>query len=1146
MRTLLRSLPLALVILVGATATSAQTLSVLSGDGQITAQNFQAEYPMVVVATNAAGQPMPSVTVTWTLTGPGNLVPAGQTVTDSSGQASSRFVGATIYGDTAYTQSTITASAGGSTVTFHATTSGSDMTSGLVFVQVQINSPTLGQVLSGPSGGSASTPVQAYVFGVHQAGAQKVPNVAVRLIPEDPNGPSLACAPGTGVTDQTGIANCQVVFSGPPGSGIYDIQVGGFRTFAGFPFTVTQGSTTTPQSKVISIIGGNNQSGAPGAQLPLPLTARVQNSSGNPLPNVAVVWQAGSSVSLSNVASTSDANGLVTAMATLGSTVGATQVQVRTADGAAQAVFGVTVTKGSTTPPPTGPGQPAAIRITGGNNQTGSPGARLPAPLTAQVLDGAGNPLANVPVVWQTGSTGSLSNLVSTSDANGMVSATATLGLTAGAEQVVVQAGSGGIQTPFGTTPVNVIQAVFNLTVTQGQTTSGRGQPSAIRITGGNNQGGSAGSRLPVALQAQVVDSSGNPIPNVSVTWQPGASVFLSNVASVTDANGFVSATATLGSGVGPTQVQVQAGSPGIPTPFGTTNGTFVVAIFNLAVTQSQAPTQSSGIRITGGNNQVGPPGARLSTPLTAQIVDGNGNPIPNVAVAWQPGAAVTLSNVVSISDGNGVVSAVATLGPAVGPAQVALSANGSQAVFNLTVAQSQPAQIQITGGNNQSGAPGAQLPAPLTARIQDAAGNPLANIQVVWQSVGPQPVALSNTVSTSDTNGVVSTIATLSSSMGSAQVQLRVANAAAPTALFNLQIGLTLNGLAIVTGSNQSATVGSSFPQTVTVQLFAVEGPAAGLPVQFTASGVPVVLAGGGVAMTDSTGLASITVQAGSTAGVAIVTATAGKFSGSVYLVVQAAQPGVKPLTFYNAASNQAGPISPTEVLSVYGAGIGQALTGCVTPNAVLGPLPLALSGLQVQFSSDQYSSFAPLYSVCNFGVGQQYAVVEAPADLPLGDVTVTALAGGSVVGTSMATAAAVSPGIFETLMSDGTQRAVLQRQDGSYVSLENPAQPGEQLNAFVTGLGAPVTLSGVQIGTNQAGIVGDDAPPPGSLTIQVNGELVPLISGAYSQSTIGVYVLTFAVPSDTPSGSDISLIVADSLGNRVIASNPSKIPVQ
>src|SRR5580704_14070094 len=156
MRMMLRSFPLAPGILVVATfaVASAQTLAVLSGDGQVTVQNFQTEFPLVVVATNASGQPAPGVTVNWSLTGPGTLVGSAQTVTDSNGQASDRFVGATIYGDTAFTQSTVTASAGASSVTMHVTTSGTDLTSGEVFVEAQINSPMLGQSISGPSGGA--------------------------------------------------------------------------------------------------------------------------------------------------------------------------------------------------------------------------------------------------------------------------------------------------------------------------------------------------------------------------------------------------------------------------------------------------------------------------------------------------------------------------------------------------------------------------------------------------------------------------------------------------------------------------------------------------------------------------------------------------------------------------------------------------------------------------------------------------------------------------------------------------------------------------------------------------------------------------------------------------------------------------------
>src|SRR5262249_47764597 len=284
--------------------------------------------------------------------------------------------------------------------------------------------------------------------------------------------------------------------------------------------------TPNPQGESINIVSGNNQSGTPGSQLLAPLQARVVNSAGNPMANVAVVWQQGSAVTLTNVVSTSDANGMISATAILGSTIGPAQVQVHTADGAAQAVFSMTITQ---TPVATGHGLPSAIRVVSGNNQSGAPGAKLPTPLTAQLVDSTGAPLPNIPVTWQAGSTGSLSNVVSVSDGNGMVSATVTLGLAPGVEQVQVQTGgaSGGFQTPFGPTAGALITATFTLNVTQSSTisTPSQGRPSSIRITSGNYQSGAPGARLPITLQAQIVDSSGNPIPNIAVTWLPGPSV---------------------------------------------------------------------------------------------------------------------------------------------------------------------------------------------------------------------------------------------------------------------------------------------------------------------------------------------------------------------------------------------------------------------------------------------------------------------------------------------------------------------------------------------------------------------------------------------------------------------------------------------
>src|SRR5690348_8433256 len=80
-------------------AAPGQTLTVVSGDGQAAAQNFQFPSPLAVMARNASGQPAAGVAVNWALNGPGNLVMGTQTVTDSAGRAENRFVGATIFGD---------------------------------------------------------------------------------------------------------------------------------------------------------------------------------------------------------------------------------------------------------------------------------------------------------------------------------------------------------------------------------------------------------------------------------------------------------------------------------------------------------------------------------------------------------------------------------------------------------------------------------------------------------------------------------------------------------------------------------------------------------------------------------------------------------------------------------------------------------------------------------------------------------------------------------------------------------------------------------------------------------------------------------------------------------------------------------------
>src|SRR5207245_1124898 len=66
---------------VAAGVASAQSLSIVSGEGQVAAQNFQLPGPLVVVAKDASGRPVAGVPVNWSVSGPGDIVGGSQTVT---------------------------------------------------------------------------------------------------------------------------------------------------------------------------------------------------------------------------------------------------------------------------------------------------------------------------------------------------------------------------------------------------------------------------------------------------------------------------------------------------------------------------------------------------------------------------------------------------------------------------------------------------------------------------------------------------------------------------------------------------------------------------------------------------------------------------------------------------------------------------------------------------------------------------------------------------------------------------------------------------------------------------------------------------------------------------------------------------------
>ena len=116
-----------------------------------------------------------------------------------------------------------------------------------------------------------------------------------------------------------------------------------------------------------------------------------------------------------------------------------------------------------------------------------------------------------------------------------------------------------------------------------------------------------------------------------------------------------------------------------------------------------------------------------------------------------------------------------------------------------------------------------------------------------------------------------------------------------------------------------------------------------------------------------------------------------------------------------------------------------------------------------------------------------------------------------------------AVSPGIFQTLMSDGVFRAVLVRPDGSVVSLQNPARRGETEIAFVTGLGA----TSPPVGTQALPVPGTTATVQGTVVPGMAGQGVPLVYARLSEDLPGVYLVAFQIPASMTTGNNVNFSI-------------------
>jgi uncharacterized protein (TIGR03437 family) len=227
-----------------------------------------------------------------------------------------------------------------------------------------------------------------------------------------------------------------------------------------------------------------------------------------------------------------------------------------------------------------------------------------------------------------------------------------------------------------------------------------------------------------------------------------------------------------------------------------------------------------------------------------------------------------------------------------------------------------------------------------------------------------------------------------------------------------------------------------------------------------------------------------------------------------------------VPALSVVNGANFSTNTMSPGELVTIFGAGIGPAAFSGAVLDAT-GKFPTSLSGTTVRFGN----TAAPLvYTSAN----QVAALVPyALANNTTGTTAVSVVYNGKTINGPTLSVAKSAPGIF-TVQSSGIGTAVIQNADGTINSADHPAPKGSVIVLYATGEGqiAPGGVDGAITGTPLPVLT----QPAG---LRIGGKPAVLqYAGEAPGEVSGVMQVNAVVPPDAPSGM-VSVYLA--VGNQI-----------
>ena len=408
------------------------------------------------------------------------------------------------------------------------------------------------------------------------------------------------------------------------------------------PLQTTVPLQVAPVPASITVLAGENQRAAAATALPAAVGAQVVSRSGRPVAGVPVRFEPGSGGRADPAVDTSDAQGMVQAVWTLGDIPGRQRLTID--------VEGVATAPALTAEADPVVGNARVTLVT--EEPAGVAGDTLEAPLLIRLADSVGRALADVPVAWSAGDGGTLTPLGARTDSLGEARAVWRLGPRAGRQRARVQAGNAR------TLPPLVVTAVAR-----------PGEAVGLEVRSGAGQTGTVGSALGKAIVVRAVDRRGNGVAGAKVSRAggPGAA-FDGEVA--TDSAGQVRLRWTLGREPGTQRLTLRLADD----------------TASAAVTAQAAPGAPAALAF------VSPPATRsakaLAAPLVVEVTDRFGNPLPGRTLSFRASSG-KVSPARASTDGRGRAQVRWTLGPK--PVRVSLVAVVSGSKLSETLSLPRP-----------------------------------------------------------------------------------------------------------------------------------------------------------------------------------------------------------------------------------------------------------------------------------------------------------------------------------------------------------------------------------------------------------------------------------------------------------------------